>query len=241
MSGHSKWSNTKYRKAYKDSKREKIFNKIVREIYSAIKFGGIDPTKNYKLRSIIEKSSLYNMPKSNVLKIISKFKKNSLKKEFFIEGYGPEGIAILIFCICSNFSIVLSKIKKVFSKFNGNVSKNNSVSHIFKEMGVFLVYSKLLKQKMIEKMIEIGIEDIFNIKNFTVLYVLKTYFEKISFFLEKKNTKIIYKKVLMIPKNRIEICSNKKEKVLKFINELKSMGEVSKVYHNMNKITILKN
>ena len=135
MSGHSKWSNTKHRKARQDKKKSIIFTKITREIIIAVKSAGKNPASNFQLRKIIDKALSNNMTRNSINHAINhndiKKKNKYHSKEIFYGGHGPQGIALLIQCLSNNHQKTISNIKYIFSKFNYSLGKNTSVEYLF--------------------------------------------------------------------------------------------------------------
>ena len=142
MAGHSKWANIRYRKGVQDSKRGKIFTKLIREISVAARMGGADESSNSRLRDAVSKSLKANMKRDTV--------DNAIKRgvggldganmvEMRYEGYGPGGVAILIDCLSDNKNRTVSEIRHAFTKLGGNLGTEGSVSYLFHQQGEFLL------------------------------------------------------------------------------------------------------
>ena len=131
MSGHSKWSTIKRKKGAIDAERSKIFQKLAKEIYVAAKNGDADPTNNASLRMVIEKAKSQNMPKTNIESAINKAKNKNNSENFesiTYEGYGPNGIAIMIECLTDNKNRTASFVRSTLTKRGGNLGTDGSVS-----------------------------------------------------------------------------------------------------------------
>ncbi len=142
MSGHSKWSQIKHKKAITDAKKGKVFSKIARMISVAAREGGGDPSANYKLRMIIDKAKTVNMPGDNVDRAIKKGTgglEGVKMEEFTYEAYGPGGIALIIEGITDNKNRTLSEIKHLLSSQSGKFAETGSVSFLFQKKGIVIV------------------------------------------------------------------------------------------------------
>ena len=140
MSGHSKWSTIKRKKGALDAKRSKAFSKIIKEITVAVKEGGgPDPDANPRLRTAIANAKGVNMPKDNVTRAINKAgdKDSANFMEVTYEGYAPGGIGIFVECTTDNLQRTVSNVRSYFTKHNGSLGKNGSLSFIFDRKGVF--------------------------------------------------------------------------------------------------------
>ena len=142
MAGHSKFKNIMHRKGAQDKKRAKIFSRLGREISVAVKEGGPDPEKNIRLRSAVGSAKSLNMPKDNIERAIKKGEGNdpdSNYEEVRYEGYGPEGVAIIVEALTNNKNRTAAEIRSSFSKYGGNLGETGSVSFGFKRLGSILL------------------------------------------------------------------------------------------------------
>ncbi|MCZ6473202.1 MAG: YebC/PmpR family DNA-binding transcriptional regulator, partial [SAR324 cluster bacterium] len=134
MSGHSKWSSIKHKKAAVDAKRGKIFTKLIREITIAAKLGGEDPEANPRLRSAVQSARSQNMPMDTVNRAISKGiggGEGANYEEIIYEGFGPSSVAVVIQVLTDNRNRTVASIRSAFTKYNGNLGATNSVLHMF--------------------------------------------------------------------------------------------------------------
>jgi len=139
MAGHSKFKNIMHRKGAQDKKRAKIFSRLGREISVAVKTGGGDPESNIRLRSAVSAAKALNMPKDNIERAIKKGEGNdpdSNYEEVRYEGYGPEGIAVIVEAMTNNKNRTAAEIRSIFSKSGGNLGESGSVSFGFKRLGI---------------------------------------------------------------------------------------------------------
>lgn len=163
MSGHSQFANIKHRKDAQDSKRGKIFQKISREIYVAIKLHGPNVDNNPKLKAILEKARSLNMPKDNILRAIKKASSQSDTvnyEEVIYEGYGSGSIAIIVHCLTDNKNRTASNIRSYFNKCNGKLGTTNSVQYLFSKVGVLEFITKLSLDEILELVLDFEVQDL---------------------------------------------------------------------------------
>jgi YebC/PmpR family DNA-binding regulatory protein len=143
LSGHSKWSSIKHKKGAADAKRGKLFSKLARSIIVAAKEGGADPANNLALQNAIEKAKSYSMPKDNIERAIAKGAGEGLDGESFetvvYEGYGPEGVAVIVEALTDNRNRTASDVRHTFAKFGGNLGTTGTVAWQFERHGVVTV------------------------------------------------------------------------------------------------------
>src|ERR671932_1110800 len=143
MSGHSKWSSIKHKKGAADAKRGKLFSKLSRAIIVAVREGGADPSANLALQNAIEKARSYSMPKDNIERAIARGAGTGADAEAFeqviYEGYGPNGVALLVEALTDNRNRTASDVRHVFAKNDGNLGTSGTVSWLFERRGIVLV------------------------------------------------------------------------------------------------------
>ena len=163
MAGHSKFKNIMHRKGAQDKKRSKIFSRLGREISVAVKEGGPDPEKNIRLRSAVGSAKSLNMPKDNIERAIKKGEGNdsdSNYEEVRYEGYGPDGVAIIVEAITNNKNRTAAEVRSTFSKYGGNLGETGSVSFGFKRLGsITLNKNNINEEELFDFIIENGSED----------------------------------------------------------------------------------
>jgi YebC/PmpR family DNA-binding regulatory protein len=164
MSGHSKWSTIKHKKGAADAKRGKIFTKLIKEITTAARIGGGDPDGNPRLRKAIDDAKAQNMPGDNIDRAIKKGTgelDGVVYEEVSYEGYGPEGVAVLVECMTDNKNRTVADIRHIFSKYNGNLGENGCVAWMFDKIGlVVLEKGAVDEDQLMEIALEAGAEDI---------------------------------------------------------------------------------
>ncbi len=165
MSGHSKWSTIKRKKGEKDGARAKIFTKISREIIVAVKDGGGDPSSNSKLAQLIQKAKSNNIPNDNIDRLIKKASGDGEKNNYetcVYEGYGPNGVAVIVECLTDNRNRTAGEIRHYFDKFGGNLGTSGCVSFMFSTKGIVVLDNEdetIDEDKAMEDILEAGGDD----------------------------------------------------------------------------------
>ena len=236
MSGHSKWSTIKRKKGAIDAERSKIFQKLAKELYVAAKSGDPDPINNAQLRMVIEKAKASNMPKSNIESAIAKaMNKNNSEnyEEVRYEGYGPAGIAIMVDCLTDNKNRTASFVRSTFTKKNGNLGTDGSVSYMFKRKGLIVLENVYEENKFLEDVLNLPVLDVLYEEDI-IIYTKPEDFIKIKEELENMGyDKFITSEVTFIPDNYIKLNEEEEEKALSLIETLEDIDDVQNVYHNL--------
>lgn len=238
MAGHSKWHNIRHKKAKMDAKRGQIFTKLIREITVAAREGGGDPEFNPRLRMAIEKAKQHNMPAENIERAIKKGigeLEGVTYEEVSYEGYGPEGVAIIVECLTDNRNRTTGEIRHIFSKHGGNLGTSGCVSFMFEDKGIILVSKEGLDEETIfEKAIEAGAEDvIMDDENYYEIRTAPTDLYSVKENLEKEGLKVEKAELTKIPTTTVEVKSQETaEKLMKLLEALEDQDDVQKVYSN---------
>ena len=162
MAGHSKFKNIMHRKGAQDKKRAKIFSRLGREISVAVKEGGPDPEKNIRLRSAVGSAKSLNMPKDNIERAIKKGEGNdsdSNYEEVRYEGYGPDGVAIIVEALTNNKNRTAAEVRSTFSKYGGNLGETGSVSFGFKRLGSITLNKNNINEEELFDLCELSSSD----------------------------------------------------------------------------------
>lgn len=164
MSGHSKWKNIMHKKEKTDAQRAKIFTKIGKEMAIAIREGGADPSINSKLKDLIAKAKSNNVPNDNIERIIKKAAggDNADYEELYYEGYGPSGVAVIVYTTTDNRNRTASDVRHYFDKFGGNLGQTGCVGYLFEDKGHIVILDEdkeLDEDKLMEDALEAGAED----------------------------------------------------------------------------------
>ena len=238
MSGHSKWSTIKRKKGAIDAERSKVFQKLAKEIYVAAKSGDADPVNNASLRMVIEKAKSQNMPKTNIQSAIDKAKNKNSGEDYetiMYEGYGPNGIAIMIDCLTDNKNRTASFVRSTLTKRGGNLGTDGSVSYLFKRKGLIILEKIYDEDKLMEDVLELDIDDFAVEEDSFEITTTADNFIKVKDELEKKGyDKFILSEVTFVADNYISLDEEAKEKVLNLIDSLEDIDDVQNVYHNLD-------
>lgn len=238
MSGHSKWSTIKHKKAAQDAKRGKVFTKIIREIMVAAKEGGGDPDANPRLRLAVNKAKLNNMPNDNVDRAIKKGTgdlEGVNYMEITYEGYGPSGVAILVDALTDNKNRTAGEVRNIFNKNNGNLGESGCVSWMFERRGMIYVNAKKYSEdQLLEIALEAGADDMTREDDdFVILTSPENYSEAVE-NLKNSGVEIQESEVTMKPKNTVKIAGEEAQKLLKLIELLEDNDDVQDVYSNFD-------
>ncbi len=237
MAGHSKWANIKHRKERADKKKGKVFSRIMKELISAVKQGGIDPKTNSKLRIAIEKAKEANIPQENIKRNIEKAASPNTEeyKEQTYELYGHGGVGILAEAFTDNKNRTVSELRIAINKCGGNLAELGAVSYNFEKKGV-LRLAKEKESEVFELALELGAEDLE--KEEEAFFVIVDYQDLLSVKkqFEEKNFKVLSADIVMLPKLFIECAQEDYEKNEKLIEWLENIEDIDTVFHNMKEL-----
>ncbi len=237
MSGHNKWSTIKHKKGAADAKRGKIFTKLIKEITVAAKLGGGDPGGNPRLRTAVDKAKAENMPKDNIDRAIKKGTGGMdgvVYEEIVYEGYGPNGVAVLVEVMTDNRNRTVSEVRSIFTKCNGNMGEAGCVAWMFDKKGL-LVFSKSSDfDKLFEAAIEAGADDVTDEGEQFEVTTDPANFIEVREALEKAGFKPESAEVTMIPQTQIALEGKQAESMLKMMERLEDNDDVQNVYANFD-------
>lgn len=239
MSGHSKFANIKHKKEKNDAAKGKIFTVIGREIAVAVKEGGSDPANNSKLRDVIAKAKANNMPNDTIDRGIKKAAgdANSVNYEnLTYEGYGPNGVAIIVKTLTDNKNRTAANVRSAFTKGGGNIGAQGSVSFMFDEKGQIIIDKEECEMEADELMmlaLDAGAEDFAEEEDSFEVTTDPADFSAVREALENAGIPMLEAEVTMIPQTWVEL---KEEEDLKKMNKLLDLldaeDDVQNVYHN---------
>jgi YebC/PmpR family DNA-binding regulatory protein len=236
MSGHSKWSSIKHKKAATDAKRGKIFTKLIKEITAAARMGGCDVDINPRLRTAILAAKSENMPKDNIERAIKKGTgdlEGVNYEESIYEGYGPGGAAVLIESLTDNKNRTVAEIRYIFSKAGGNMGENGSVAWMFDKKGYIAVENKAVDEEaLMEAALEAGAEDIReDNSNFEIITTPED-FEGVKAAIDNAAIPYTVAEVTMLPQSTTFLKGKEAEQMVKLMEALEDCDDVQKVYTN---------
>ncbi len=234
MAGHSKWANIKHRKARQDASRGKIWTKVIREITVAAK-GGPDPADNPRLRLALDKANAANMPKDNIKRAIQKGSgtgEMGALEELIFEGYGPNGVAILVETMTDNRNRTVADVRHAFTKFGGNMGTDGSVAYLFNKLGVVHIDLSHEEDEIMEIALDAGADDFSIQDDHYEIITSQGNLSKIVEAFKKKNIESLLAENTMRADTLINLDQEASEKVLKIMNFMDDLDDVQEVHTN---------
>jgi YebC/PmpR family DNA-binding regulatory protein len=238
MAGHSKWKQIKRKKAVTDARRASAWTKIIREITVAAKAGGGDPDGNPRLRLAVDSARAVNMPKENIERAIKKGTgelEGASFEELTYEGYGPGGAAIFIEATTDNANRTVAEIRHAFSRNGGNLGASNSVAWMFDRKGqIYLDATTLDEDSTLEAALEAGAEDFAREGDQYVVTTSPAAFHAVQDALRARKLPVDSAELAMVPKNTVKVEGADAERILKLVEALEELEDVSKVFSNFD-------
>jgi YebC/PmpR family DNA-binding regulatory protein len=238
MSGHSKWATIKHKKAKEDSKRGKVFTKLIREITVAAREGGGDLGGNARLRLIVEKAKAVNMPQDNIVRAIKKgtgeLGDGSCYEAFTYEGYGPHGVAVMLETLSDNKNRTVADLRHLFTKFGGRLAETGSVAWMFEHKGVVRGAGKLSEDEALEKLLDHNVDDVrLDDGVFTITCPLPA-MDAVKKAAEQIGIKVETAQPEWSAKSPVAVSdSGQEDAVYKFLDALDDLDDVQNVYANL--------
>ena len=238
MSGHSKWSTIKRKKAAIDSKRGKIFTTLIKEITIAARESGGDASSNPRLRQAVSSARDANMPQDNIKRAIMKGTgelPGVTYEECAYEGFGPGGVAIFMEVLTDNKNRTVAEIRHLITKYGGNLGENGSVSWMFDKKGQIII-SKVDQNEdiLFEDSINAGAEDFDADEDNFIVNTDPLEMMNVRKILEDNGYKIDSAKVEMLPKNLHKIDKDKSEKAIMLLESIEDHEDIKSVYTNLD-------
>jgi YebC/PmpR family DNA-binding regulatory protein len=244
MSGHSKWSTIKRKKGAADAARGKIFTRLAREIQVAAR-SGADPTTNFTLRLAVDRARAENMPKDNIDRAIRRgagLEKDAAEiEEVTYEGYGPNGIAIIVQCLTDNRNRTISELRRAFNRANGSLGEPNSVAWQFSENG-YLSFNlidedgarkKIDTDELFMAALDAGAVDVQVSDDVVEVYTERNELAKVAQALNDAGFTADESRLMLKPNTTISLEGDQAVAVLNLIESLEELDDVSDVYHNL--------
>ncbi|MEQ8579078.1 MAG: YebC/PmpR family DNA-binding transcriptional regulator [Balneola sp.] len=238
MAGHSKWANIRHKKAKEDSKRSKVFTKVIKELTVAAREGGGDPTGNPRLSLAIDNAKAVNLPKDNMERAIKRGTGEgddaATYEEVTFEGYGPGGIAYFVEVTTDNNTRSVADIRHIFTKHGGNMGTNGSVSFLFEQKGMIRVASegKDEEEFMLEA-IEAGADDIQSEEDLFVVYTTREDLFNVRKALEEGGNKIESAELIREATTETKVDAETALSNLKMMDKFEDNDDVTNVFTNM--------
>lgn len=236
MSGHSKWSKIKHRKGADDAKRGNLFTKLTREIIVAAREGGGSTDTNFRLRLAVQKARDSNMPMDNIDRAIKKgtgdLGGGSLV-EIKLEGYGPNGMAILVNALSDNRNRTIQEVRSSFTRHGGSLGESGCVSWLFESKGVINIKAEDIDaDELALAAIDAGAEDVKVENDYVEVYTVPDQLEKVRQALEKNAIEIESSELVMEPKSLIKLNEKAGLQALRLLDRLEEIDDVQNVYSN---------
>ena len=238
MSGHSKWSSIKHKKAARDHKRGKLFTKLIKEITIAARLGGGDINSNPRLRTAVTTARGQSMPNDNIDRAIKKGTGElggGQLEEVVYEGYGPGGVAIIADVLTDNRNRVVAELRFILSRHGGNLGESNCVGWMFKKRGVITVErSAIDEDRLMELSLEAGADDVVADSEAFQVMTAPEAFGAVRDAVEEAKIPIVSAEVVKTPENTVRVSGHTAEQVLKLMEELEDHEEVQSVASNFD-------
>ena len=236
MSGHSKWHNIQAKKGKADAARGKVFTKLGRELLIAVKEGGPDPSGNSKLKNIIAKCKAANMPNDTINNAIKRASSsNENYEEITYEGYGPNGVAIIVETATDNKNRTAADVRHAFDKAGGNLGTTGCVSYMFNKKGVIVIEKEtttMSEDDLMMLALDAGAEDFQSYEEVYEITTEPSDFTTVREKLEAEGLEFLEAEVQMVPTTTVALDEKGIEKMERLINNLEDLDDVSNIYHN---------
>jgi len=233
MSGHSKWSSIKHKKAAKDAKRGKLFTKVIKEITVAARMGGGDINSNPRLRTAVLTAKDASMPAENIDRAIKKGTgelESVTYEEVSYEGYGPGGAAIMVYVVTDNKNRTVSEIRRLFTKYGGNMGESGCVAWMFDKKALITVdKTQIIEERLMDVALDGGAEDVREEDGHFEIIARPENLENLRERLEREKIPMVTAQIAMIPKNTVVLDAKHAEQALKLAEELEDHDDVQTV------------
>ena len=240
MSGHSKWSSIKHKKGAADAKRGKLFSKLSRAIIVAAKEGGGDPANNLALQNAIEKARSYSMPKDNIDRAVAKGSGADADSEAFeeivYEGYGPEGVAVIVEALTDNRNRTASEVRHMFAKHGGNLGATGAVAWQFERRGVVVVPADGVdEEELLMTAADGGADDVEQDGDVFQVTSAPESLSSVRAAIEGAGFAVDSAELVMLPKTTVAVEDEAKARqVMRLIDALEDNDDVQDVYANFD-------
>ena len=236
MSGHSKWHSIKHQKGVADARRGQLFTKLTRELIIVAREGGGNPEMNFRLRLAIQKARDNNMPADNIERSIKKgtgeLEGGSLV-ELTLEGYGPNGTAILVNALTDNRNRTIQEVRSTFTRHGSSLGESGCVSWIFDSKGVITIKADNVDaDELALSAIDAGAEDVKVENDYVEVYTTPEELESVRKALEEQGMAVESSEVLMVPKTLVQLDEKSATQALKLMDKLEENDDVQNVFSN---------
>jgi YebC/PmpR family DNA-binding regulatory protein len=236
MSGHSKWSTIKHKKAAADAKRGKIFTQLAKELTVAAREGGGDPEFNNRLALAIDRAKAANMPKDNIERAIKRGTGELEGGELFelvYEAYAPHGVGLIVEVVTDNRNRAIADLRHALNKYGGNTAESGSVSWQFTRKGYIAISQEVDEDELFLIAADAGAEDVQFSDEITEIYVDLDYFQAVQTALKDAGLKMDEAKMIYDPNNPVELGQVETVQVMKVIEQVEDLDDVQNVYSSL--------
>jgi YebC/PmpR family DNA-binding regulatory protein len=238
MSGHSKWSTIKHKKAATDARRGKLFTRLAREVTIAAREGGSNSDTNFSLRLAVDKARAANMPKENIERAIKRGTgelKGEDLAEVMYEGYAPNGVALLVKVLTDNKNRTVSEVRRILTRQGGTMADAGAVAWQFERKGYIAIAPNGMDQNTIfEIAVEAGAEDVVFGDDMIEIYVDPENFQAVRQALQEAGIQFETTELAMIPKTTMQLAEKETLQVMGIIDALEELDDVQQIYSNLN-------
>jgi YebC/PmpR family DNA-binding regulatory protein len=238
MSGHSKWSTIKRKKAAADAKRGQVFTRLAREITVAAREGGGDPDTNFRLRLAVDKAKAANMPKDNIERAVQRGTgggKDDELEEVTYEGYAPYGVAVLVQVLTDNRNRTVAEVRHVFNKQGGSMSEAGAVVWQFERKGYIAIEPDGADpDDIFERAVEAGADDVIFGDDLIEVFADTDNFQTVQEALQACGVDLATAELSMVPKNTMQLQADEALRVMRVIEALEDLDDVQQVYSNLD-------
>ena len=238
MSGHSKWAGIKRKKAVTDSRRAKLWTKLLKEVTVASRIGGPDSEGNARLRVAVQDARGANCPKENIERAIKRgsgLLDGANYEELTYEGYGPGGVAILVEALTDNKNRTVSELRHLLTKSGGNLGENGCVAWMFDKRGCFAIEADGLDEDdFMELALEVGAEDASIEDGIFEIYSAPEEYANVRDELDKRDVTVGSQALAMVPQSEIEVDVETAQRVLKLVEAIEDQDDVQHVWTNLS-------
>ncbi len=236
MAGHSKWANIQHRKNAQDAKRGKLFTKLIREIMVAARMGGGDLNTNPRLRLAVDKGLSANMTKDTIERAIKRGVgglEGAQMEEIRYEGYGPNGVAVMVDALTDNRNRTVAEVRHAFTKCGGNLGTTGSVAYLFNKKGIITFEPGVDEEQILEVALEAGADDVITYPDKSIdVFTSEVLLSQLKALFEAKNTIPVNSEVTWLAMTQVDLNAEDAEKMERLINLLEDLDDVQNVYSN---------
>jgi YebC/PmpR family DNA-binding regulatory protein len=238
MSGHSKWSTIKHKKAAKDAKRGKLFTKLIKELTVAARLGGGDTNANPRLRTAVLTAKQNSLPAENIDRAIKKGTgdlEGVSYEEVVYEGYAPGGVAVMVTGLTDNKNRTVAEVRKLFERHGGSLGSSNCVAWMFTKRGLITIEKTAADEdKVMEIALDAGASDINDLDDALEIVVKPDAYEAVKEALEKAGIAIAASELGLQPENSVSVSGHDAERTLRLVEELEDHDDIQTVSANFD-------